>query len=208
MSNMLSVALKEITGPLNQLFINLAGENGQTWFEEFKKFLRKEPCWPKQPILEFLGAVTIPARTERFFAKEKFVVNAKPTAPVKIGFISDTFTQWFGGKIEDPMTQQALRCAKLRKSSVDRPIIEELGGEKKAETTLAEVYALTEQQPNGEDGILLTNGYANIFYVRDVSGVLRAVRVHWRGDGWYVHANLVDDLSEWHGGNQVFSRNS
>jgi len=51
MDNMLSKALKEIAGPLNQLLTNLAGENGQIWLEEFKKFLRKEPCWPVMNII-------------------------------------------------------------------------------------------------------------------------------------------------------------
>ena len=59
--------------------------------------------------------------------------------------------------------------------SVDGPILAELGGEAKAETTLTEVYSLMEAQKNGENGPLLTNGYANIFYVRDVNGALRAV---------------------------------
>lgn len=163
---------------------------------------------PVSSVLEFLGTVAIPARTERFFAKEKFVVNVKPTAPVKIDLIGDNFTQWFGGKIEDPMTQQALRYAKLRQSSVDGPIVAELGGEATAETTLAEIYALMEQQPNGEHGILLTNGYANIIYVRDINGVLRAVHVRWDDDGWLVSADSVDVPYEWSDGSRVFSRNS
>ena len=42
----LFTALREFTtGLLNQLLVNLAGQDGQSWLEEFKKFLRREPCW-------------------------------------------------------------------------------------------------------------------------------------------------------------------
>ena len=47
MKSMLSEALCEIRGLLNQLLEVLAGENGEEWLTEFKKFLRKEPCWKK-----------------------------------------------------------------------------------------------------------------------------------------------------------------
>lgn len=166
---------------------------------------------PRGPLLEFLGTVTITARTERFVAKEKFVVDTKRNAPVKISYLSNDFKERFlsgDGKVEDPIAEQTLRYARLRKSSVDAPIIAELGGEVKAETTLAEVYALMAQQPNGENGVLITNGYANIFYIRDIRGVLRAVYVIWDGVGWDVNADPVGDPDEWDDGRQVFSRNS
>lgn len=45
-NTMLFTVLREFTtGLLNQLLVNLAGEDGQKWFDEFKKFLRQEPCW-------------------------------------------------------------------------------------------------------------------------------------------------------------------
>ena len=62
-----------------------------------------------------------------------------------------------------------------------------------------------ERQSNGD---LLTNGYANIFYVRDVNGELRAVFVGWGGVGWSVRAYSVGDPDAWRGGDRVFSRNS
>lgn len=46
MNTMLFEALREFTtGLLNQLLVNLSGRDGQVWMAEFKKFLRKEPCW-------------------------------------------------------------------------------------------------------------------------------------------------------------------
>ncbi len=162
-------------------------------------------------LLESIGLVIIPATTEPFVAKDKFVVNTKRNATVKISAVWDNFTSWFlsgAGKTEDPIGEQTLRYHKLRKSSVDGPIITELGGEVKVETTLSEMFSLMEKQKHGEDGVLLNNGYANIFYIRDQNGVLRAVCVDWVGDGWYVRAGSVERPGGWSGGNRVFSRNS
>jgi hypothetical protein len=224
MDTMLSKALREFTtGPLNQLIVNLGGQEGDQWEEELKKFLRKEPCWSngqvaqvtqpktKPSIFELVSTVVVSATTSKFVAKDKFVVNTKRNAPVKISAVWDNFTSWFlsgEGKTEDPISEQTLRYHKLRKSSVDGPIITELGGEEKSETTLTEMFSLMEKQKNGEDGVLLNNGYANIFYIRDQNGVLRAVYVFWRDDGWNVNAGSVESPDGWDGGHQVFSRNS
>ena len=221
MDTTLSKALREFTtGPLSQLIVNLGGQEGDQWEEELKKFLRKEPCWsngkdrqvtqpkPTPSILELVSTVVVSATTSKFVAKTAFVVNTKCNAKVLISAVWDNFTSWFlsgDGKTEDPESEQKLRYHKLRKSSVDGPIITELGGESKAETTLSEMFSLMEKQKNGEDGVLLNNGYANIFYIRDQNGVLRAVSVRWYNDGWYVYANSVGDPDRWRGGFQVFS---
>ena len=221
---MLSKALREFTtGPLNQLIVNLGGQDGSQWEEEFKRFLRKEPCWsngevaqapapkPRTDLLELVSTIVIPATTGKLVAKEKFVINTKRNAPVKISYLGDNFKAWFlngDGKTEDPISEQTLRYAKLRKASMDGPIIEELGGEAKAETTLSEMFSLMEKQKRGEDGVLLNNGWANIFYIKDSAGVLRMVRVRWDVDGWNVGADSVEDPCRWGDGRQVFSRNS
>lgn len=161
-------------------------------------------------LLDLVGTVTTSATPGKFVAKDKFVVNVKPNAPVKISGLGTSFAKWYlsgDGKTEDPISEQMLRYHKLRKSSVDGPIITELGGEEKSETTLTEMFSLMEKQKSGEDGVLLNNGYANIFYIRDQNGVLRAVCVYWRGGGWRVFALELEDPGAWRGGDQVFSRN-
>jgi hypothetical protein len=162
-------------------------------------------------ILEFISTIVVPATTTKFVAKNKFVVNTDDNAQVKIFCVWDNFTTWFlsgKGKTEGPITEQTLRYHKLRTSSVDGPIITELGGKAKAETTLSEMFSLMERQKGGEAGVLLTNGYANIFYAKDTSGTLRAVGVGWYGDGWYVYARSVEYPRDWSDGFRVFSRNS
>jgi len=90
---------------------------------------------------------------------------------------------------------------------VDGPIITELGGKEKAETTLAEIWRLLLKQPKGQGGALPTNGCASIFYVKNTSGVLRAVNVNWNDGGWNVNVNSIENPNPWNVGNRVFSRN-
>ncbi len=190
------------TGDWCEAIVNkLGGE------EAADAFLRDELVISKRPadaILEFVGTANIAATTTKFVAKEKF--KLKKDGGI-CSYIGDNFKDWFGGKEEDPLAETTLRYAKLRKSSVDTPIVAELGGEAKAETTLTEVFGLMSKQAKAETGVLLTNGWANIFYVRDQNGVLRAVFVHWDDGGWSVHAGELGYPDTWLDGYQVFSRN-
>lgn len=223
MNTMLSKALREFTtGPLNQLIVNLGGQDGHQWEQQLKQFLRKEPCWtngqvtqvaepkPTPSILELVSTIVVNATTGKLVAKDRFVINTKRNAPVKISCLGDNFNAWFlngDSKTEDPISEQTLRYHKLRQFSVDGPIITELGGEAKAETTLSEMFSLMEKQKHGEDGVLLNNGWANIFYIKNDAGVLCAVSVYWGGDGWYVDADSVEYPDGWCDGTRVFSRN-
>jgi hypothetical protein len=198
---------------LDQLewFLGLTKDKRDGFIRTPKALTKPRHVSQSSDLLELVSIVMISATTSKFVAKDKFVVNTKRNAKVLISAVWDNFTNWFlsgDGKIEDPINEQVLRYHKLRKSSVDGPIIAELGGEAKAETTLTEMFSLMEKQKNGEDGVLLNNGYANIFYIRDKNGVLRAVYVAWVDDGWYVYAHPVDDSHGWRDGSRVFSRNT
>jgi len=164
-------------------------------------------------LLEFVGIVLVPATTGKFIARDKFVINTKRNAPVKISCVNYNFKEYFlsgDGKTKDPMSEHALRYAKLCKESEDGTTIKELGGEAKAETTLSEMFSSMEKQGEGEDGALLNNGGANLFYIQDCSGVLRVVCVFWRDKdaGWRIRAFPVEDSGHWSVGDQVFSHNS
>lgn len=157
-------------------------------------------------ILEKVGDIFIPATSELFVAKEKFVLNTDPEAGVLISHLSDNFNLWFGNKIEEPIGEQTLCCHKLLQSSMDVEIIDELGGEAKVETTLSELHFLMEGQKHGESGDLLNNSRTNKFYIKDVAGVLRAVHVYWYDDGWHVLAFSVEGPGRWGVGYRVLSR--
>lgn len=223
MDIILRKALRKYNGLRQQLDNVLLGDDGDLWEAELKKFIAKRPCWttttvaqageskPTSSILEFVSTTTVSATTAKFIAKDWFVVNTNNDAPVKISYLGENFKDWFlngDGKIEDPISEQTLCRHKLQKSSVDGPIMTELGGEEKSETTLIEMFCLMKKQRNGESGTLLNNGYASIFYIRDQAGVLRAVGVSWHGGGWRVYARSVESLLSWGDGSQVFSRNS
>lgn len=159
-------------------------------------------------LSEIIATVIIPATTEKFVAKDRFKVDTSRKAKVKISYLGDNFESWFMGKTEEPFSGSTIYGRELNKGSVDGPILSELGGQEKSETTLSEVFAMMARQANGKAGELLNNGYANIFYVRDITGTLRAVSVSWSGGGWNVSASSVEDPFEWRVGSRVFSRNS
>lgn len=162
----------------------------------------------KDALLNFVGTVTIPATTVNFVALDKFVINTEREAPVKIYCSGDNFKKRFLNKTEEHIRETILRYYDLNEKSRDIPIINELGGEDVAETTLTPLFTLIERQGNGENGVLLTNGYANIFYVRDDEGVLWAVGADWHAYGWYVDASSIGNPNDWDAGNRVFSCNS
>lgn len=156
------------------------------------------------PLLKFITAVIVPASNE-FIARDYFKVDMSDAAVVKIFCLRDNFKAWLLNKTEPARIELSLRCHKLCKDSTSRLIIAELGGEAMAETTIAEMYTMMERQKNGESGELLTNGSANIFYIRDIQEVLCAVRINWNGDGWDVDAESVADTNIWFTHNQIFS---
>jgi len=159
-------------------------------------------------ILSFLREETIPASIERFIAREKFVVDISNTAKVKIAWIGGNFQKHFLGKIEEAQCEVTLSIQKLEKASVTGLIRTELGWDGKV-TTLRSLFRLLSLQRNGQEGALLTNWYANIFYVEDEDGNPWAVYAYWYTGygGWGVDARIVVYPDGWwDAGAQVVSR--
>lgn len=200
--------VEELSAVERQYWIRNGTELGEVLAKALKRNLVAVAV--ASTLLVLVGTVSVSATTEPFVTKNKFVVNTERNAPVKVSYLGDNFKAWFlsgDGKTEDLIGEQTLRYHKLRQSSVDGPIIAELGGAEKSETTLSEMFSLMEKQGKGEDGVLLNNGLANIFYIRDQKGVLRTVLVSWNDDGWNVRAHSVEDPDDWDAAFQVFSRN-
>jgi hypothetical protein len=154
----------------------------------------------KPAILEAVETAVIPASPEPFAVRERF----EKADGVKFATIWNEFKRRFYGKTEGPQAQASMRKHKLLAIAPDGPIIAELGGQAKVEGTIAAAYFLIRRQGRGEAGILQTNGYANIFYVRDLKGVLCAVRIGWDGDGWVIDAIPVEDPLAWNGKHEIF----
>jgi len=148
----------------------------------------------------------IPATiTKKFVVQDNFKADISENAKVKISYLGGNFKSWFWGKVEDPFAGSVLFGRQLKKNLVDDLIIAELGGHEKAETTMAEIYAMMEHQANGKTGDLLISDWSNIFFVRDVNSTLRAVRVSWRDGGWDVCAYSINYPIERNAGDRVFS---
>jgi hypothetical protein len=159
-------------------------------------------------LLEFVGTVSVSA-AEKFVTADHFKIDTSASAEVKIGCLGHEFHSWFLGKTEEPSDETELQYQRLCRRSLDQPILDELGNA--AETTLSMIWELLKLQPNGESGSPLTNANANIFYVRDANGVLRAVSVYWHHGcgGWGVDAFSIEYPFGWgwHSDIRVFSRN-
>lgn len=172
-------------------------------------------------ILEFVGTIKLPATTEKFVAREKFIVNTSDEAEVKIWALGNNFKAWFLNKVEEPVEESELRVQRLKERSADELIIAELGGSKKAKIFLSQLWrALEKKQAKGEKG-----GW-HIAYVEDKvrfsddepfaydnekgvgRSVLRAVIFDWSGDGWGLGASQVSYPYGWDGGSLLLSSNS
>ena len=153
---------------------------------------------PTSALLQLVTTAQTPA-VEAFSAKEKFAIGTQDG--VKIAWHGDNFKMHFLGKCELDVPARDLRVHKLLKKSLDAPIIAELGGEELAETSLATMFEVLKKQGLGQRGTLLTDGYANIFYIEDDTGTLWAVYALWDDDGWRLFADSVTNPLSW---NQVF----
>lgn len=212
---LLGEALRERGGPLMD-FVRKRKKNPEIWDPAFERFLRGENPWQevkrRMKVLRELEQITEFPGTDVFKVADYLWLtpdNERATAELVIGYlynIGDNFLD----KIEKNVVASKLRAWTLKKDSRDDLIIADLGGEEAAESTVAEMIALMRAQGRGQKGILLTNGYSNIFYIRDAKGVLWAVRCRWRSDGryWYVSAYPLSYPNACYAGDQVFSRNS
>lgn len=186
--------VSKLRGPLGELHDQLFGESGEERLAELNLWLKGVVM----NLLKFVSQVSVSA-TKRFIAKDHLKA-------ANVGWTGDNFKRLFLNKIETNVEGATLAAHILTKSSLDAPILAELGS--RAETKLAYLFQLLVMQVNGQSGVLLTNGYANIFYVRDDEGNLWAVDALWRsGCGyWDVEAFSVGLPFRWDAGDQVFSR--
>lgn len=152
----------------------------------------------------FSSPIRLPAIERLPFVAYETFFNMK--SGVKDAGSSANFAQWFIDKIEKKAVIDTLAPFLITKSAYDSEIIAELGGEEKAEVSLVEIWCLLKCQANGEKGALFTSNW-NIFYVRDVNGLLKSVRIRFDHDGWYKDADELDEHRHKFGC-QVFSHNS
>lgn len=155
----------------------------------------------RHPLLKRIVTITVPA-------VQRFVCDDEVLKEANVLWTGDNFDCLFKGKVEENVPEQKLAVSRLERASLDAPILTELGD--KAEVSLTYMFDLLKKQSKGEDGVLLTNGYANIFYVRGIDGNLWAVDARWSSGNryWDVGAYSVENPDGCYGGSQIFSRDS
>jgi len=161
-------------------------------------------------ILELVKTgIAIPAITKPFFVSDHFEVNigsnVKKTwkaGEVKISYVGDHFKSCFLVQTVGEQEGYVLSSYQPKKNAYDKAVRAELRASH--ETDLAGLFSLMRQQPEGGKGVLLTNGYVNVFYILDATGVSRAVRVHWSDWGWDVRARDLG-LFQWSDERLVFA---
>lgn len=218
------MALCEVRGLLNEFLDRLSGDKANEWAEIFKTVFRKD--LDVQALIEKLGGIE---GIRRFLAGELILTPAPLLTPVatksvsaitKFSFketfgaeapkvklyLGDTFKKVFGNRIEESIPAGELASHTLTKNSLDAPILSELGN--KPEISLAHVWELLSQRPNGEPGFLLTNGNWNICHIEDDQGNLWAVYAYWNAfyGYWRVDACSVAYPLSWVVGYRVVSR--
>ncbi|MEK7609666.1 MAG: hypothetical protein AAB470_00905 [Patescibacteria group bacterium] len=155
-------------------------------------------------LLEFVTQVRVDA-VKQFITADRFKAGQTIDGVKYHSSFGDNFNLHFLPKIEGDVQAVDLQVHKLLQNSKDLGIRTEIG-EDKEETKLAHLHHLLTLQGNGEKGVLLTNGYANIFYIRGIDGNLWAVHARWYDGGWYLGADSVGCSDGWDAGRQVFSR--
>jgi len=136
----------------------------------------------------------------------RFVANKAALKAANVGWTGSNFDQYFLNHVEENVGDVSLAIHRLEKASLDAPIRKELRPERE-EITLTHFFALLREQSKGQAGPLLTNGYANIAYIKGNDGNLWAVLASWNSSYryWDVLARSVTHPLGWFAGRQVIS---
>ena len=142
--------------------------------------------------------------TEPFAVSVNFRPDMGPEAQVRIASVLANFVRWFFEKGEGAASSSVVEWLELQRNASNSTILHELGGAVGVETSLASAFWLMLQQNAGQPGPLATNGWGNVFYVRDAVDQLRSVNIHWCDGGWSIDAMPIDTKTEWSIRDRVF----
>ncbi len=153
-------------------------------------------------LLKPIAQAIVPARTEHF--------NASAFYQTRTGLYVDNS---FADRL-DLSARQTVNSAPerpyvvliLKERAYDKDIYKELPAETRL-STMEDIASLIEAQPNGKLGLLLNNGYANIFYVKEKNGKVFIMSVSWDSDDryWSICGGRLDNRggSCWFPGIQI-----
>lgn len=164
-----------------------------------KKLGSRYPVLAETRLLKPVAQATVPARTKPFNAAEFY-----QTGPGL--FVFDTFAERLDLSARQTLDSAPARsyvASILKSDAYDKDIRKELP--ENHLSTLEDIAGFIEAQPEGKQGFLLNDGYANIFYVAGKNGEVFVVVVRWLSDDreWLVRGWGLVEGGDWDADNQV-----
>ena len=128
---------------------------------------------------------------------KKFILTQDVIDKANIGWTDNNFEEFFLGKVEEDVKDAVLVIYSLKKDSLSVSIIAKLG--KRDNMQLAYFFGSLKKQSNGEEGPLLTDGYANVAFIQGKDSNVWAMdaRYHPVDGYWGVFVNSVEDMNRW-----------
>lgn len=157
-------------------------------------------------VLELITTVDLPDLSG--FKPHQFFVEKDQPDGIKF-WLNEGFKRLLKllPELETSVLADTVRVHRLVQTAKEPAIIATLG-DNPATPFLARLAEFIKRQKNGEDGLLLTNGWANILVIELPDGTRWVVHADRNRDDrtWFLYAYPVSAVSEWCAGNQVFSR--
>lgn len=140
-----------------------------------------------------------------FIVNKRISTKVNKKSLIKISFIDYGFNRRFVRIIEQPSAGSIIYGCDISEKGVDSPLYIAMNSQGKSPIMLAEIYQLLLAQPNGEDGIMLNNGFGNVFFVGCQPGDKMAIVLFWNVAGWVIRSfnESATEIREAHG--RVFS---
>ena len=200
-------ALEQVVPELDKDSGQLAIERGdelkadveKATVNSFRRISKRYPIIGETRLLRPIAVVNAPARTKPFDTSE-FYQN-RPGL-----YVWDSFRERLdieNCELVPSAPERPYVASLLKKDAYDRDIRRELP--ESHLSTLEDIAGFIEAQPEGKQGFLLNNGYANIFYVAGKNGEIFAVDVGWGSDDrvWFVGGWRLGGLGGWSAGYHV-----
>ncbi len=157
-------------------------------------------------MLEPSAEFRIHPSKDPFLPARSFVVGTQPGCEVCIAAIFEGFKRRFLSNPRwtlEPHGELSIRILRLTVSLTSSEILERLTELATPEIPLSAMFQILRRQPTGQQGPLSTSGFINVFFVRDPTGLLQTVRVHWFGYGWYVESYPMTRVIPWREGAHI-----
>jgi hypothetical protein len=156
------------------------------------------PVLTETRLLKPVRTAAVPVKDKPFDASEFF--RNRPGL-----YVWDSFLERFdlGVRSVESAPERLYVASLLKEDAYDRDIRRELP--ENHLSTLEDVAGFIKAQPDGKEGFLLNNGYANIFYVEGKNGEVFVVSVSWSSGSreWDVLDWSLGGDGDWSSDNYV-----